>query len=230
MRADGRRAGARRPGRVKARRVWPAPNGRPRAAGRTAAGSDKLATWMRRVGFFRPSCGGCRPSGNRPRAERASGRVGSCRYASVVVSVDELRVSMERYLDELSDEAKRLGAALQALGPGDRSSATSSMRETSRSRGSRRRRTDTRGAARPAASEASADGLALIASEIAGATGPRRPTIAATPSNLSTDARPTAEDSAAAAPGDESAPATGADRALQELRSELTAALRNSRS
>jgi hypothetical protein len=148
----------------------------------------------------------------------------------VVVSVDELRVSMERYLDELSDEAARLFAALEALGPGDTLSATSSMGEMSRSGSSRRPRRDTRGATQLAAGEAPADGLALTAGGIAGAPGSRRPTIEATPSNLLPDAGPTAKDSAAGAPdGEETAPATGAQRALQELRSELSAALRNTR-
>src|SRR5450755_2901611 len=136
-------------------------------------------------------------------------------------------MSMERHLDELSDEAGRLRAALEALGPGDTSSATSSMGEMSRSRGSRRRRTDTRGATQHAAREAPADGLALTAREV---TGLRPPTIAATPSDLLPGAGRTVEDCAAgAAGGEETAPTMGADRALQELRSELTAALRTTR-
>ena len=148
----------------------------------------------------------------------------------MAVSVDELRVSMERYLDELSDEAARLRAALQALGPGETSSATSSIGEMSRSRSLRRRRRDTRGATQLAEGEALADGLAVTTGEIAGATGLRRPTIEATPSNLALDRGRVGEDSAAGAPaGAETAPATGAERALQELRSELTAALRNAR-
>ena len=148
----------------------------------------------------------------------------------MAVSVDELRVSMERHLDELSDEAERLRAALQALGPGDTSSATSSIAEMSRSRGSRRRRTDTRGATQHAAREAPSDGPALTAREIAGVTGLRRPTIAATPSDLLPGAGRTVEDCAAgAAGGEKTAPTIGADRALQELRSELTAALRTTR-
>ena len=152
----------------------------------------------------------------------------------MVVRVEELRVSIERHLDDLSDEAERLRAALQALGPtpggsltGDTSSATSSIGGASRSRGSRRR-TDTRGATQHAAREAPADGLALTAREV---TGLRRPTIAATPSDLLPGAGRTVEDCAAgAAGGEETAPTMGADRALQELRSELTAALRTTRS
>ena len=88
-----------------------------------------------------------------------------------------------------------------------------------------------RGATQHTVREALADGRALTAGEIAGTTGLQRPTIAATLSNPLPDARHTAEDSAAGAPGgEESAPTRGADRALQELRSELTAALRTSRS
>ena len=149
----------------------------------------------------------------------------------MVVSVDELRVSIERHLDDLSDEAERLRAALQALGPGDTSSATSSIGETSRPRGSRRRPTDTRGEIQHTDREALADGSALTAEAIAATTGSRRPTIAAKLSTLFPDPGRTAEDCAAGAPGGEqTAPTRGADRALQELRSELTAALRNSRS
>ncbi|MGP0051971.1 MAG: hypothetical protein ACLPZR_24465 [Solirubrobacteraceae bacterium] len=36
----------------------------------------------------------------------------------VVVSVEELRMSIERRLENLSGEAERLRAALEALGPG----------------------------------------------------------------------------------------------------------------
>ena len=155
----------------------------------------------------------------------------------MVVRVEELRVSIERHLDDLSDEAERLRAALQALGPtpggsltGDTSSATSSIGGASRSRGSRRR-TDTRGATQHAAREAPADGPPLTAEAIAATTGPRRPTIAAKLSTLLRDPGRRVEDCAAGAPGgEETAPTRGADRALQELRSELTAALRNSRS
>ena len=143
----------------------------------------------------------------------------------MVVSVEELRVSIERHLDDLSDEAERLRAALQALGPGGTSSATSSIGETSRSRGSRRRPADTRGVIQHA------DGPPLTAELIAATTGPRRPTIAAKLSTLLRDPGRRVEDGAAGAPGgEETAPTRGADRALQELRSELTAALRNSRS
>jgi hypothetical protein len=149
----------------------------------------------------------------------------------VVVSVEELRVSIERHLDDLSDEAERLRAALEALGPGDTSSATSSIGETSRSRGSRRRPADTRGVIQHADREAPADGPPLTAEAIAATAGPRRPTIAAKLSTLLRDPGRKVEDCAAGAPGGEqAAPTRGADRALQELRSELTAALRNSRS
>lgn len=146
----------------------------------------------------------------------------------MVVSVEELRVSIERHLDDLSDEAERLCAALQALGPGD---TTSSIGEPSRSRGSRRRPADTRGVIQHADREAPADGPPLTAEAIAATTGPRRPTIAAKLSTLLRDPGRRVEDCAAGAPGgEETAPTRGADRALQELRSELTAALRNSRS
>jgi hypothetical protein len=129
----------------------------------------------------------------------ADGRVRSWRYAAVVVSVDELRVSIERHLDDLSHEAERLRAALEALGPGDMSSAMSSIGETSRSSGSRRRRTDTRGATQHAAREALADGPALTAEDIAATMWSRRPTIAAKLSTLPSDPGRTAEDCAAGA-------------------------------
>lgn len=156
----------------------------------------------------------------------------------MVVSVDELRVSIERHLDDLSDEAERLRAALQALGPtpggsltGDTSSATSSIGETLRSKGSRRRPTDTRGVTQRADRETLADGPALAAEAIGATTRRRRSTITAKLSTLLPDPGRTAEDRAAGTRGGEqTALTTGADRALQELRSELTAALRNSRS
>ena len=52
------------------------------------------------------------------------------------MSVDELRVRMERQLEELSQEAEQLQAALWALDAGDEPSAG----PTSRAHGTRRRR------------------------------------------------------------------------------------------
>ena len=54
------------------------------------------------------------------------------------MSVDELRISIERHLDQVSDETERLRAVLVALGPEDTSAAA--IGEVSRSRGSRSRR------------------------------------------------------------------------------------------
>ena len=117
-------------------------------------------------------------------------------------------MSIERHLDQVSDETERLRAALAALGPDDTPPA--SIDEMSRSRGSRPRTPTT----------AASTGTAL-----------RRPMTAATPSHGHSDAGRAAEDAAAGARGDEqTAPTRGADRALQELRSALAAGLRTSRS
>jgi hypothetical protein len=129
----------------------------------------------------------------------------------VDVSVDELRAVIERHLDDLSDEAERLRSALEALGgPGDSSEAVSAMRETPRSMGARQRPTPPRGATRaPPAAPAGHGGERISAKR-------------------SVRAEQTSEESPGKTRhGQETVPATAVDRALQELRSELTAALRN---
>lgn len=148
------------------------------------------------------------------------------RYAGVIMTVEELRMSIERHLDQVSDEAERLRAALDALGPDDTSSSTG---EISRARGSRPRRIAPGGATEHALGETRSDRLAPAIGASAG-TAVRRPKITASLSHPPSDMEGTAEESAAGSPSDEqSASATGAERALRELRSELTAALRTSR-
>jgi hypothetical protein len=121
-----------------------------------------------------------------------------------------------------------LRAALAALGPDD--TPLASIDAMSRSRGSRPRRIAPRGATQHTVREARADGPAPT-TDASGETALRRPTTAATPSHALFDAALAAEKSAAGARGgEETAPTTGADRALQELRSELAASLRTSRS
>jgi hypothetical protein len=128
--------------------------------------------------------------------------------------VDELRAVIERHLDDLQDEAERLRAALDALGPDDMVAVTSRMRDTARSRGPRRRparveRARSAPRARRAATSArfAAQRQAAKRSVAAEQAAARSPV--------------------ATVPGQDSMPATGVDRALQELRSELAAALRN---
>ena len=146
----------------------------------------------------------------------------------LVVSVDKLRISIERHLDQVADEAERLRAALVALSPDD--TPLAAIGEMSRSRDSRPRRVAPRGATQHTVREARVDGRAPTTGASVG-TALRRPTTAATPSHGLSDAGRAAENSAASARGgEEIAPARGADRALQELRSELAAGLRTRRS
>ncbi|MGO9901374.1 MAG: hypothetical protein ACLP0J_17210 [Solirubrobacteraceae bacterium] len=121
------------------------------------------------------------------------------------VSVDELRAVIERHLDDLSDEAERLRSALEALSaPGDSSEAVSAMRQTPRSMAARQRATPPRGGTR-----AARDGERISA----------KPSVRA---------QQTSEQSPVQTRhGGDTVPATAVDRALQELRRELTAALRN---
>jgi hypothetical protein len=147
------------------------------------------------------------------------------------MSTDALQVSIEQRLDELSDEAERLRAALDALvGPDD-------TRRPSASR--RPRRAAARGATRHVVVEARADVQALNAGNVAKAT---RSESTAEEARSGGDGSPVAGDlaeglahqpagaAAVGTPGGELAmPMTGADRALQSLRLELAAGLRNSR-
>jgi hypothetical protein len=127
----------------------------------------------------------------------------------------------------MSDEAERLRAALAALGPVGTPPASI---ETSRSRGARPRRTVLRGATQHTVREARVAGRERTTSASDG-TAFRRPTTVATPSHGLFDRRRTAEDAGTSPRSrEETAPTKGADRALQELRSELTAGLRTSRS
>ena len=127
------------------------------------------------------------------------------------VSVDELRAVIERHLDDLSDEAERLRSALEALGgPGDSSEAVSAMRQTPRSMGARQHPTPPRVPTRAARAAPAGHGGERISAK------------------RSVRAEQTSEESPGKTRrGQETVPATAVDRALQELRSELTAALRN---
>jgi hypothetical protein len=148
-------------------------------------------------------------------------------------------MSIERRLEDLSEQVERLRAALEALGPGDPPARRSATGRTPRSTGPRWRRAATPGATRRGVP---GNGRALAAVAIAGASGAGLAT-SATLSHVASEAttlsaecedtlpQVTAIDPAAgAAEGEDTAPATGADRALHELRRELTAALRNGRS
>lgn len=152
----------------------------------------------------------------------------------MIVSVDELRIRIERRLEHLSEQAERMRAALEALGPSDPAPASSTTGKTPRSTGPRERRAPTPGA--------TGNGRALTAAAIptTSAALPASPAtlsdVASEPAALSAeyeDTPPpdaTIDQTAGAAEANSTEPATGAVRALHELRSELTAALRNGRS
>ncbi len=130
--------------------------------------------------------------------------------------MDELRVSIERQLEELSDEAARLQAALRALGPDDQAAAPSTVADTARSKPARRGRTPARHAAGHNVPDTppgqALTGGAVVEAAAVGVTAADRTAVEASHAEAA-----------------EPAIATGADRALLELRSELTAALRNGR-
>ena len=164
-------------------------------------------------------------------------RVRSRRYPRIIVNIEELRISIERDLEDLSEQVERLRAALEALGPGDPTRVRSATATAPRSTGPRRRRAVTLGAT---PREVRGNGRALTAVAIAAGSG--GPATSATPSPIACEAMTpsreregtlarltTIDSGAGAAEGEHTAPATGADRALHELRSELTAALRNGR-
>jgi hypothetical protein len=142
--------------------------------------------------------------------------------------VNELQVSIEERLEVLSDEAYRLRAALDALGPGDASRSSTSPP-----------RTAARGATRRPVIAALAGGRARSTGEFVSATGLAPSTIAAAPSgdgsrlsdgqDRGVANEPTGEADAGTTDNGEIAPADGVDRAVQSLRSELTAGLRTSR-
>ncbi len=151
-------------------------------------------------------------------------------------------MSIERRLENLSGEAERLRAALQALGPGAPVSAAPTMDRTPRPRGRGRRETATLGVTQAATRGLTNNGRDLTAAAIAMASGAQWP---ATPATLSSVAAESAvisderedvvaqvdaiDPAAGAGEGEAAAPTSGADRALQELRSELSAGLRNGR-
>jgi hypothetical protein len=148
------------------------------------------------------------------------------------MSTDALQVSIEQRLEEISEEIERLRAALDALGPGD----------TSRPSGSRPPRRVRRTAARHAVLVAPADRQALSAGDVATARRVKRSTIPAALPRLDGDGpslagarseglahEPTGAAAAATPTGELATPVTGADRAVQSLRRELAAGLRNGR-
>jgi hypothetical protein len=160
----------------------------------------------------------------------------------VVVSVEELRMRIERRLENLSGEVERLRAALEALGPGASVPAARTMDRTPRPPGRGRRETATPGVTQAAARGLTDNGRGLTAAAIAMVSGPQWLATPAAFSSVVADsvvmsgeredvvAQVSAIDPAAGAgEGEAAAPTRGADRALQGLRSELSAALRNGR-
>jgi hypothetical protein len=139
------------------------------------------------------------------------------------MSTDALRVSIERRLNELLDEAARLQAALAVLGP----------RDTDRLSASRPQRTATR----RVAVKARADEPALSVGDVAKATRSARATTTAEVARSGGDGsslavglahQPAGAEPAGTPGGELATPMTGAERALQSLRRELAGGLRNS--
>ncbi len=109
-----------------------------------------------------------------------------------MLSVQELQTRIERCLEDLSEQAERLRAALDALAP-------------------------------------AADALAPAADALAPAADALAPVDPA-PARSNTDTTGTTGGAAKSQAEESTAPATGAERALHDLRSELSAGLRNGRS
>ena len=164
-------------------------------------------------------------------------RVRSRRYPRIIVNIEELRISIERDLEDLSGQVERLRAALEALGLADPTRVRSATATAPGSTGRRQRRAVTLGAT---PREVRGNGRAFTGVAIAAGSG--GPATSGTPSPIACEAMTpsreregtlarlsTIDSAAGAAEGEHTAPATGADRALHELRSELTAALRNGR-
>ena len=154
------------------------------------------------------------------------------RYTLVVVSTDALQASIEQRLQDISEEVEQLRAALEALGPNDTS-------RPNRSRAPRRAR---REMTEHAVMEARVDGQAMSPGVVAEATQMTPSTIpAALPRGTGNAVRLAGKDldclalppagAVAATPPDDplATPLTGADRAVQSLRRELAAGLRNGR-
>jgi hypothetical protein len=144
----------------------------------------------------------------------------------VVVSKNELQVSIEQRLEELSEEAERLRAALDALDSVEMPGASTSLP----------RRAAPRAATRQAVLTAVADRHARCADDGACAVH-HRPDAPADPGDVTVDTGERRQGvvmrSAGAAAGpagsEESGLGTGADRAVQSLRRELAAGLRTNR-
>jgi hypothetical protein len=144
------------------------------------------------------------------------------------VNVEELRISIELHLEDLSEQVERLRAALEALGPGDQAHVRSARATAPQSTGRRRRRAAALGAT---PCEVRGNGRALTAVGIDAGSG--GPATSATPSSIACEATTpsrereaalgrltTIDPAAGAAEGERTASATGADRALHELRSD----------
>lgn len=126
-------------------------------------------------------------------------------------------MSIELQLKELSEDAERLRAALRALSPDEASSMIPSAADAARAKPSRHGRAAAGDATQDHRLEVLPNGRArtvgaLVESTVLAETAGRNHTV---------------EEGGVPA-GAEPALATGADRAVQELRRELTAALRNS--
>ncbi len=156
----------------------------------------------------------------------------------MTVSIEELRIGIERRVEELSKQVERLRAALEALGPGDPAHVGSATGRTLRATGPRGRRAARLGAT-PRVVRGNGRALGAVAIAGSGAGAASSPPLSPVASEAATlgaegeDMLPqvTANDPAAgAAEGEDTAPVTGAARALHELRSELAAGLRNGRS
>ncbi len=159
------------------------------------------------------------------------------RYSPIIVSIEELQISIERHLEELSEQVERLRAALEALDPGDPAHVRSPAGRTPRATGPRERPAARLGAT-PHAVRANGQPLSAVAIAGSGAgpaSSPPLSPVASEARTLSAEGEDrllqvAANDPAAgAAEGEDTAPVTGADRALHELRSELAAGLRNGR-
>jgi len=204
--------------------------GRQRSRARLTSRHHRLETTSRRRSIT--AVPDLRPRHPAPDAPVAS------RYSSIIVSIEELRIGIERHLEELSKQVDRLRAALEALGPGDPAHVRSATGRTPRATSPRGRRAPRLGATPRVVR---GNGRALSAVAIAGSgAGPASPPTLSPVASEATTLSAECEDMlpqvaandlpAGAAEGEATAAATGADRALHELRSELAAGLRSGRS
>ena len=163
----------------------------------------------------------------------------------MVVSLGDLRQTIERQLAELDDERQRLQAALQALGAGDTPPTPQAPAKVPRPRAPANRqapkpksKATVRGGTRQAVLDALSDGSAMTAGDIAKATGRGRGSVSTTLSNLLAAGQvlkaargyktPASDASAPASSTPSTATPTGngADRAPSALGREVDAVLR----